>query len=101
MTLMSAFILAIIASVTAGPRFIMFYGPPNQTPVVLDDWRENMQLMLALNDAPGVEVGELRDRPSLKVAMFWGPEWERFVESRRPLSELDPLNADQFGRFYP
>src|SRR5713226_4809934 len=64
----------------AAPRLIMVYGSPLTKPVVLSDWRENLEFMASITQQSSVTPEELRRRPYLKLALFWGPEWARYVE---------------------
>jgi len=33
--------------------------------------------------------------------MFWGPQWNEYLDSGKPAMALRPRQADQFGSFYP
>src|SRR5689334_2520114 len=88
-------------SSAAGPRLIMFYGGPLQKPVILADWQENLLFVAATHDEAKVTSRALEGRPYIKVAMFWGPEWEHYVEEGRPLDKIRPDQANQHSRFYP
>jgi hypothetical protein len=93
---------ALVASpaVAAAPRLMMVYGPPLSKPIVLQDWRENLTVMVGL-ERTNIDPGELEGRPYLKMALFWGPRWVEYVEEGRPLDALRPEQANQHARFYP
>lgn len=85
----------------AAPRVILVYGGGLSRPVVLDDWNENLDLMLAMNpNAPDVSKDSLVRRPSFRVAMFWGAVWDEYMRVGGDPSSLNPDHA-QMGRFYP
>jgi hypothetical protein len=85
----------------AAPRLILVYGPPLAQPVVLDDWQENLTLMVAAAEDAGLSADKLRGRPYFRLAFFWGPEWTAYVDAGKPLSALRPEQGNQAGRFYP
>src|SRR5712692_9695096 len=91
--------LATAQTQAAAPRLIMFHGKLLPKPVILDDWKENLQLMAVRPDA-----AVTRDQlvwPYLQVAYFWGPRWVRYVQEGKPLDKLHPEEGDQHLRFYP
>jgi hypothetical protein len=79
----------------------MVYGPPLTQPVFLADLQENEILMLAATDNAAIFGDQLKGRPYLRLAFFWGPEWAQYVEAGKPLSALRPEQGNQQGRFYP
>jgi hypothetical protein len=87
---LAAVVCASSAS-AAAPRYIFVSGACVPEPVLLADWWENHALVLA--DTPRVTPRALRDRPQLRVSLFWG------VPSARPPTR--PRDANQFGWFYP
>lgn len=86
----------------AAPRVILVYGGGLPSQVVLDNWNENLDLMLAMSlQAPEeVSMDSLVRRPSFRVAMFWGPVWDEYIRAGGDPSSLNPDQA-QLGRYYP
>lgn len=90
-----ALVLASSAQ-AAAPDYILVSGPGLVRPVLLANWNENHDLLLALAVAPrarGAQVRGLGRRRSLDVAEFWG--W-----SGKP-RPTKASQANQHGRFYP
>lgn len=85
----------------AAPRLLMVYGTPLPQPVLLTDWWENLDFMLAIAEGVTITPEELAGRPYLGLAFFGGPEWVRYADEGRPLGALRPEEANQHGRFYP
>jgi hypothetical protein len=85
----------------AAPWFILVHGPLLAEPVLLNDWNENLDLMLAISERAGTAVEELEARPYLDLALFWGAEWEHYPRTAEMLRRLAPEQANQRGRFYP
>jgi hypothetical protein len=80
----------------AGPNYILVNGPGLQPPVLLDDWSENTQLLVAIARGPRAKRAALRGlarRPRYDLAEFW--DW-----SFLPVP-TDPRQATQHGLFYP
>jgi hypothetical protein len=85
----------------AAPRVILVYGGGLPRPVVLDDWNENLDLILAMSlQAPEVSKDSLVRRPSFRVAMFWGHVWDEYMRAGGDPSSLNPDHS-QLGRYYP
>jgi len=70
-------------------------------PVVISSWSEIARFQSAVLQSPDAAARLVRQRPSLRISLFWGPVWNDYVEKGRPLSALRPEQADQHGRFYP
>ncbi len=85
----------------AAPWFVMVHGTLLDEPVLLDDWDENLELMLGISETVRVEAKRLEGRPYLDVALFWGPDWMDFPRDPEALRRLSPEQANQQGRFYP
>jgi len=96
-----AWIISALPVEAAAPRLLIVYGPPLTRPVILDDWQENLTLMLAATDNAGISADALQGRPYVRLAFFWGPEWAQYVDAGKPLSALRPEQGNQHGRFYP
>jgi len=79
----------------AAPRYILISGPGLERPILLADWSENLDLLIALIDAPRVDASAARlsSRRRFRLGLFWG--WPE-----RPLP-TDPRDANQTGWFYP
>lgn len=88
----------------AAPRYIIASGALLSHPIVLDDWRENLDLMGATVEdptPPAVSDADLAARPSIDLALFWDATiWEPLV-MQHGLSGLQPQDANQHARFYP
>lgn len=101
-TLMFVVVLAYARPTTAAaPRVLLVYGGGLDRPVILSDWEENLEFMTGTSDPTDVRPEELEGRPYLELALFWGPEWTRYVDEGQPLAALQPEQANQHGRFYP
>jgi hypothetical protein len=85
----------------AGPRLILVDGGALTKPVILDDWKENVDLIHALAEEAKVQQEELAGRPYLELAFFSGPYWAHYVDDGRSLDQLRLESGDQRGRLYP
>ena len=96
MLLSAIFALWITPANAAAPRYILISGPGLSKPVLLSDWNENLNLMLAFANAPRARSAALRGlatRPRFELALFWGvPD--------KPVP-TNPAKANQFDWFYP
>ena len=96
MLLSAIFALWITPANAAAPRYILISGPGLSKPVLLSDWNENLNLMLAFANAPRARSAALRGlatRPRFELALFWGvPD--------KPVP-TNPAKASQFDWFYP
>jgi hypothetical protein len=91
---------AVTAS-AAVPRIVVFSGPPLRHAVVVSNWRTIFDVFESAAASRAVPAADLRQRPSLRVSMFWGPGWNEFLASGGDAHRLKPRQADQAGRFYP
>ena len=80
----------------AAPNYILVSGPGLEQPVLLGDWGENLELLVAIGNGPKAKRAALRGlarRPRFDLAEFWG--W-----GANP-PPTDPKQANQHGWFYP
>jgi hypothetical protein len=80
----------------AAPNYILVSGRGLAHPVLLASWRQNLQLLLAVANAPRARMqaaAGLASRPRFDLAEFWA--W-----SGRP-QPTNPRAASQHGSFYP
>jgi|SRR5688500_15217221 len=94
----------------SAPSLIVFHGPGLERPVLLKDWRENYFFVRSL-DAPdpaaedavpsNASVPVLTGRPSVEVALFWGPSTARFKRSGLLMERWPVAEAEQHARFHP
>jgi hypothetical protein len=85
----------------AGPRLIMVHGGLLTKPVIIDDWKDNIDLIHASAGDAGISSKQLAGRSFLELELFSGPYWVRYVEGGNTLDGLRPESADQTARFYP
>jgi len=88
-------------ALAAAPRIMMVYGAPLTKPVVVSNWGDNATIMVATSDSSSMVRARLKGRPSLRVAMFWGLYWMRYMQHHKPLTAVHPTQANQYARFYP
>jgi hypothetical protein len=99
--LLLALTTGAIPALAKGPRIMMVYGTPLVRPIVISNWRDTAELMIATNDSMSTSHARLQGRPSLHVAMFWGMQWVHYMQQHKSLAALRPRQADQFARLYP
>lgn len=85
----------------AAPQLLMVYGGGLTEPVILGDWDENLEFLLATSGSIDVPMTELAGRPFHALALFWGGAWSRYMAEGGSLATLRPEQANQQGRFYP
>jgi hypothetical protein len=85
----------------AAPWAIIAHGRLLPQRVVIADWYENHRLMLA-SPAPGTSTASsaLSGRPSVDLALFWGPEWAHLEKTPAAAVDLRVEQANQRGRLY-
>jgi hypothetical protein len=89
----------------AYPRLLMVYGQPLTKPVVVEDPLEVVKIFQGSSD--GTDQESLARRPYLDLALFWGEEWNRYMDQGKPTNVLRPEDVTPFGnipirgRFYP
>jgi len=91
-------LLCVTRLEAAAPRLLMVYGASLQKPVLLSDWGEIFKMFTS---TPAETDVNLNDRPFFELALFWGPDWNAYVNDGKPLDMLLPEDANQKGRFYP
>jgi hypothetical protein len=95
-------ILAIVASGVSqrldaiSPVIIMIYGAPMAKPVFITARR----FFYGIERPTSLTVKDMGRRPYLKLAMFWGPTYEQYVNNPSLLGQLRPEEAGQHGRLY-
>src|SRR3954453_9066880 len=79
----------------AAPRYILVTGPGLSKPVLLGNWRENLDVMMEIVNsgklAPEQRAG-LADRSRLRLSLFWG--WGDEAPKL-------PSQSNQTGWFWP
>lgn len=97
---------------SAAPRLMMFKAPFFETPIIISDFADSMMIYqsMVLNKAEvSYNAQNLETRPVLEMYLFWGPEWEDYVNSGQPLDEIEFKQTnesgwgslDEQGWFYP
>ena len=80
----------------AAPNYILVSGPGLEQPVLLGDWNENLELLVAIGQGARAKRPVLRGlarRPRYDLAEFWN--WN-FLPA-----PTDRRQASQHGWFYP
>jgi hypothetical protein len=95
-TALVAVMLVTAHVIAIAPVVIMIYGPPLTEPVFITEVR----FFHDVNNPTRVTASDLVDRPFMKLAMFWGPDYQRYVDDPTLLSQLKPEQAGQHGRLY-
>lgn len=93
--------VSTIPVLAAGPRIILVTGGQITKPVVLEDWLENLEIMEAASKPVDANAEALPSRPAYRIAMFWGTEWEQYVDAGKDPAALRPEHGNQFARYYP
>lgn len=86
---------------TAAPWIIIVHGDLLPQRAVIADWHENLQFLAAVDISTRADTAAVPDRPYVRLAMFWGPEWANYPRTPEALAQLRPEQANQHGRFYP
>ena len=78
----------------AAPRYIMITGPRLASPILMDDWSENLEFELAIVNSPRMQRSGYSGRPRYGIFLFWnGNIWTRPPSSTK--------QADERAWFYP
>ena len=89
------------SSTPAAARWIILIeGERPNTRTVFSDWHVNHRLMTSITRPASVETRNLSARSSLRVALFWGPEWAQWREARIDPETLSFDRANQQARLY-
>jgi hypothetical protein len=91
----------ILAHGLASPRLIRIEGKPLDRPVVLSNWSENEDLVLAMTDVATVPASRFAGHACLAFTLYWDPKWNEYASSGKSLEALTPEQGDQHGCFYP
>jgi hypothetical protein len=89
----------------AFPRLLMIYGKPLSKPIVVENPLDVVKIFEGSSD--GTTEQSLAGRPYFEVALFWGEQWNRYMDEGKPASALKPEDVTPFGnipnrgRFYP
>ena len=82
----------------------MVYGKLPK-PLVVRDAYEIADILEGSSD--GVDRDRLQVRPYFELALFWGNDWNRYVDEGKPVDRLKPEDVTPFsntpihGKFYP
>ena len=94
----------------AFPQFIMFYGKQWTRPILVTEPPEIENLMAPVAQRLPVTLEDLRDRPYIEFALFWGLPWKQDIDRGDSLADVRPEDVDRdseweytphHGRFYP
>ena len=85
----------------AAPRLILVDRGGLSTPGVLADWSENLTFLIQWKLARPAPHPQLRCRPAYRLSFMWGPEWNDYVSSGKPLRAIRPNETEFHGRFWP
>ena len=89
----------------AYPRLLMVYGKSLAKPIVVENALDVVKVIEHATD--DASVSGLEDRPYLELALFWGNEWNRYMDEGKPVNQLRPEDVTPFdnipirGKFYP
>ena len=93
--------LTTATAFAAAPRLILVDRGGLSRPIVLTDWFENGTLLSEWKLARPARHTRLRCRPAYRLSFLWGPEWNDYVSSGKPLRALRPRETEFHGRFWP
>ena len=87
------------------PWFIVVHDQKLAAPILIRDAEDLKQLMFGTTRSASVDsvdaTGErLKSRPSIEVALFWGPEWRDFLAQGGDPSTVAVEKASQAGRIF-
>jgi hypothetical protein len=84
----------------ATPRIALIDGLTLPAAVVSVDWVVNSQILEG-DARTEIDPADVADRSGLDVGLFWGSEWDSYVDSGQSLAALDLDRANQRARFLP
>ncbi len=85
----------------AAPRVILVDRGALPRPMVLANWSENLTFLIQWKLARPARHPPLRCRPAYRLSFMWGPEWNDYVDSGKPLRAIRPRDTTFHGRFWP
>src|SRR5437773_1662260 len=88
-------------SMLAAPQVIVLNGGPLHHRVALTDFDENLQLMVWMSRVVQPAPDSLRNRPRIRVAMYWGAQWRGRGDLPDSVSTSLFGTGVQAGAFYP
>lgn len=85
------------------PSIVMFHGDELPAPVYIVNLSEISTFLMSLEriELTSAEVQNALPGKHLKVSLFWGARWARFVREGRPFTELRPEDAGHHARLFP
>lgn len=89
------------APLFAAPQVIVANGGPLTHRIVLSDLDENFRLMLAASEVAQVSVSSFRQRPCIRIAMYWGHQWQGKLDLPDSVTAFAAANGAQAGAFCP
>jgi hypothetical protein len=93
--------LAVAAAHGAAPRLILVDRGGLAQPKVLSNWSENLTFLTQWLQARPVRNVPPHCRPAFRLSFMWGPEWNDYVDSGKPLRAVRPRETEFHGRFWP
>ena len=80
------------------PRIIMFYGDPLRSPIYITG--QDSRVLHDIENPTDLRASEFSTRRFIKMAMFWGTQWDPYYFGKQSLKGLTPDKAGQHGRLY-
>jgi hypothetical protein len=71
------------AASAAAPRIVIVSGAPLARQVAISDWQRIFVIVGELQSAATAPRAQLRARPRLHLALFWGPAWNDYLKQAR------------------
>jgi hypothetical protein len=89
------------SAAAAAPRIVIFSGGTLTHRVVVSDWPAIFRFYTRAATGPSLPDARLAGRPRVRLSLFWGPRWIRFLADGNRPSGLRAGGADQTAFFYP